>query len=487
MRHRPAVMALFVLLLGACSQLPEYTRPEAPLPARYPPAALAAGDGPGATEIGWRAFFVDPRLRALVSRALDHNRDFRAAVLRVDAARARYRITRSDRLPSVELQGEASAGEGGLRRGGDVGGAGNGGDRDAAGGQGASGADGDSERYYAISVAVPAFELDFWGRVRSLSEAARARFLDSVEARRAFQLSLVADVAETYLVERELAERIAVTERVLGSREETLRLARLLEQAGEGSMLEVQQERALRAQARGQLADLRRQAAQNRNLLDQLVGQPLKATELPPARPLAEQGLDERIAPGLPSELLVYRPDILAAEQRLKAANAEVGAARAAFFPNISLTGALGFASPALDRLFDGDSFNWQAGPALRLPIFQGGRLRGNLALSEAQREIALAEYERTIQTAFREVADALAARRYLAEQLGAQREERDAQAERLRLAELRLRAGEGTSFEVLDARRELFALDQLLVQTYRGRLANAVTLYTALGGGLGW
>jgi multidrug efflux system outer membrane protein len=246
----------------------------------------------------------------------------------------------------------------------------------------------------------------------------------------------------------------------------------------------VVQEQALLTQAQAELAALRRQAAQNANLLQLLVGRPLDAA-LPAPRALGQQGMVRDLPAGLPSDLLVNRPDILAAEQRLIAANADIGAARAAFFPRIALTASAGTASDDLDGLFGGDSFTWSFVPNLLQPLFDAGRNRASLDLAEVRRSIAVVDYERTIQTAFREVADALAARRFLADERAAREAERAAQAERVRLAELRFRAGEASTIESLDARRALFAAEQTLIQARRAELANAVTLYAALGGGL--
>jgi len=472
-------LGLMLALAAGCSQLPDYRRPVAPSAGGYPAELRPAGAARPATETGWRSFFPDPRLQALLAQALESNRDLRAAVLRIEEARAQYRVTRADRLPNLGLRGSARFGENS--------GSGGTGTPDDGGnsteGDGASGRSGVQGRY-RVEAAVTAFELDFWGRVRSLAEAARARYLETVEAQRAFRLGLVADVAEAHLVDLELAERAALAEATVRTRETSLRLARRLEEEGVGSAVEVNQELALLTQARAELAALRRQRAQNLNLLQLLVGRPLDAS-LPPPRPLGGQGIVGDIPAGLPSGLLVARPDILAAEQRLVAANADVGAARAAFFPRIALTASAGTASDDLDGLFGGDGFTWSFVPNLLQPIFDAGRNRASLDLAQARRSLAVVDYERAIQTAFREVADALAARRYLADERAAREAERAAQAERARLAELRFRAGEASTIESLDARRDLFAAEQALIQARRAELSNAVALYAALGGGL--
>lgn len=472
MAKHAAVVAMF--LLAGCSLQPAYERPALPTASAYP-ADTQAGDGQPATEIGWREFFADPRLQGLVATALENNRDLRAAVARIEEARAQYRIQRADQIPSIEATGSA------VRSRTPVGSLGGGG---ATGVPGATAGGAITGNRFSVTAQIPAFELDFWGRVRSLSEAARASYLSTVAAQRAFRISLIGDVASAYLVERELGERIELAQRTLRARREGLEIAKLRLDAGVTSALDYRQTETLLTQAQTELAALQRQQAQNRNALELLVGSPLPA-DLPAPLPLERQQLTDRIAPGLPSDLLTRRPDVIAAEEQLRAANANIGAARAAFFPRISLTGALGFASSELDNLVGEDGLAWSFGPSLSLPIFNAGRNRANLDLAEARRDIAVANYERTVQTAFREVADSLAGRRWLAEQLDAQQRALAAQRDRAELARLRYRNGVANYLEVLDAERELFAAEQQLVQTRRELLANAVSLYVSLGGGL--
>lgn len=469
---RSALPFAALLLLGACSMAPDHRRPELPTAAAYPVDAASPG-GRRATEIAWRDFFADPRLEAIIAAALENNRDLRTAVLRIEEARAQYRIVRADLLPTVDVSGGAT--------------------RSRIGSSGISGgttgtpvvAGGSTTiNRYDVSAGVASFELDFWGRVRSLNDAARATYLSTVEAQRAFRITLIADVADAYLALREFDERIALAERTVTARERGLEIARLRLDAGVTSALDFRQTETLLTQAQTELAALRLQQAQTRNALDLLVGAPLTGS-LPAALPLAQQGIVETISPGLPSELLTNRPDILAAEEQLRAAGANIGAARAAFFPRISLTAVLGFASTALSGLFDDDSFTWSAGPSASVPIFDFGRNAGNLDLAVVRRDISVANYERTIQVAFREVADALAARRFLADQLTAQQRALAAQRDRAELATLRYRNGVAGYIEVLDAERELFAAEQAVVATRRQQLSNAVALYVALGGGL--
>lgn len=462
-----------LLLLSGCTLAPDHQRPALPTAPAYPAGTASAAAGPRATDVAWRDFFADPRLQALIARSLEHNRDLRTAVLRIEEARAQYRIVRADRLPTVEVTGGASRsriGSGEFATGTPT--------------PGAPEVGGTTIDSYEIRAGVSAFELDFWGRVRSLSDAARASYLATVEAQRAFRIGLIADVADAYLRLRELDERTALAEQTVTARSRALEIARLRLDAGVTSALDFRQTETLLTQAESELAALRLQQAQTRNALELLVGTP-QVGVLPPARSLAEQGIVENIAPGLPSDLLASRPDILQAEEQLRAAGANIGAARAAFFPRITLTAVLGFASTALSGLFSDDGFTWSVGPTLSVPIFDFGRNAGNLDLAVARRDISVANYERTIQTAFREVADALAARRFLADQLAAQQRALASQRDRAELAALRYRNGVAGYIEVLDAERELFGAEQAVVQTRRQQLSNAVALYVALGGGL--
>jgi multidrug efflux system outer membrane protein len=348
---------------------------------------------------------------------------------------------------------------------------------------GAPGAEPVSNTRYSIGVGVAGFELDFWGRVRNLSDAARAQYLATIEARRAFHLTLVRDVASAYFGSREADERIALAEATVQSRRDGLRIAKLRLDAGVTSALDFRQAESLLTQAETELAGLRLTKAQNDNFLAVLVGGPV-AGGLPPPVPLSAQKNGVVIAAGVPSELMVTRPDVIAAEERLRAARANIGAARAAFYPSISLTGNLGFASTELGNLLGNDSLGWSFGPSISLPIFDGGARRGNLTVAEARENIAVAEYERTVQQAFREVADALAGRRWLAEQVEAQLRATEAQRQIAMLARTRYREGVANYLEVLDAERNLFTAEQTLIQVRRNELDNLVTLYVALGGG---
>ena len=317
-----------------------------------------------------------------------------------------------------------------------------------------------------------------------MSEAGRAEFLATIQAERAFRLSLIRDVAATYLSSLESAERIRLAEATVESRREGLRIARVRLDAGVTSALDFRQAESLLTQAETELASLRLIQARSDNFLAVLVGGPIVAT-LPDPLPLIRQTSLVMLAARLPSELLVARPDIIAAEERLRAAGANINAARAAFFPSIAVTGNFGFASAALGDLVGNDGLTWRFGPSITLPIFNRGRLRGNLTVAEAREDIAIASYERMIQTAFQEVSDALAGRRYLAEQVAAQERGTVAQRQIADLARTRYREGVVRYLEVLDAERNLFAAEQALLQLRRAEVENLVTLYVALGGGV--
>jgi len=465
---RSVTALLSLAFIAGCSFAPAHVRPELASAPVYP--ADYAGDslaGERATAIGWRDFIEDERLEVLIDSALTNNRDLAVALARVEEARGFYRIQGADRLPTVGVFGDASR------------------NRAGAASQGAGGA-GESVTFdrYSLGVGVSGFELDFWGRVRNLSEAARSRFLSTVQAQRAFRLSLIRQVTATYLASLEAAERIQLAEATVASRREGLEIARVRFEAGITSALDFRQAESLLTQAEAELAALRLTRARTANALAVLVGGSVDG-ELPQPRPLTEQLSDRTLAAGLPSELLVARPDIIAAEEELRATRADIGAARAAFFPTISLTGSLGYASGELSDLLGEDGLTWSFGPSVNLPIFDNGRRRGNLAVAEAREDAAIAGYERTIQAAFQEVADALAGRRYLAEQAEAQVRTTEAQREIAELARTRYEEGVVNYLQVLDAERNLFAAEQALLQLRRVEADNLISLYVALGGGM--
>lgn len=456
---------MLVMALAGCSLAPEYQRPAAPVPMDWPATQkVGAGDTAKAAAIAadWRAFFPDPRLQGLIAAALENNRDLRIAVARVEEARAIAGIARADRFPTVDLAAQRAASL-------------------TPADLSATGRQLNSQRY-DVNLAVTSFELDFWGRVKSLDEAGRANFLASDYARQAFQLSLVADVANAWLSLLEFNERLALAQATLKSRDETRGLIARRRDVGLAGDLDYLQADGAYQNARAETASLARSQAAAENALRLLVGAALPAAT---GATLAQPGLVAEMAVGLPSDTLLARPDVAAAEQKLIAANANIGAARAAFLPKIVLTAALGTASRGLSGLFDAGSGAWSFTPALRLPLFDAGRNADNFDLATARKNIAVAEYERAIQQAFREVADLLAARSQLTEQLQAQEANVGAQNQRLRIVEARYQAGISSHLELLDAQREHFAAQQSALTVRRQSLATAAGFYKALGGGI--
>jgi multidrug efflux system outer membrane protein len=449
-------------VLGGCSLAPTYERPPAPVEAAYP-ADAGGSKELQAVNLGWRQFFPDQRLQALIVAALENNRDLRTAALNIEEARAQYQITRADLLPNLNVSGSASRAR-------------------TAASQSLTGQSFISNSYQ-VGLAVPAYELDFFGRVRSLKDAALASYLSTEEAQKSAQISLVAQVAQAYLAERSYAEQLLLAEQTLKSREDNIQLAQKRLDVGASSALDFRLTQTLVESARVAKAQLERQRAQAENALTLLVGK--KVGGLPPAQLLSDEKIVTDIPAGLPSDLLANRPDIRSAEQTLIGANANIGAARAAFFPKITLTGNLGSASSTLGRLFDSGSGAWSFGPQLSLPIFDFGRNSANLDLTEVRKNKAVVSYEKTIQTAFREVADALVARGSLDDQVKAQEAFLSAQQERLKLTDLRFKNGIASSLDQLDAQRDLFSAQQALIQARQLRLNNAIDLYKALGGGL--
>jgi multidrug efflux system outer membrane protein len=456
----PAMAAIAALLAGCAALAPPFAVPALPVAAVY--AADAPQDGVSAAAVGWRDYFSDPPLQALIELALANNRDLRSAVLRVDEARAAYGIERAQRFPAIDAQ----AGVDRSRTPADL----------NLTGKPLVVSD------YQVGLGLASWEIDFWGRVRDLHDAALENYLASDAARRAASVGLVAEVANAYLALRALDERIALAQQTIASRAESFRIFTRRVEVGSTSRLNLTQVQTLLTQAQALGAQLEQARAAQFNALTLLVGAPLTLA--------AESGrLDERptfreLRPELPSDLLVQRPDIVAAEHQLKAANANIGAARAAFFPRIALTGSLGTASAELDGLFAAGSKAWIFSPSIALPIFDGGLRRNNLSLAETRRDLAVANYEKTVQTAFRDVSDALSARHWLLRQVAIARTALATQTERARLAQLRYDSGAAAFLDVLDAQRDLLDAEQQLVQTRRALLSSHVSLYAALGGG---
>ncbi len=456
------VLALATTVLGACSLIPAFERPAAPVPASFPLTAAAA-DAAQADAIAWRDYFADARLRELIALALDNNRDLRVAVLNIERSRAQYGIQRAALFPSIA----AGGGQNAQRVPGDL---------NASGEPVVS-------RQYSANLGFASYELDFFGRVRSLEEQALQTYLGTEQARRSAQISLIAEVANTWLRRAADQERLALARRTLETRQKSLDLTQRSFDAGAVSALDLHQAETLLQTARADAARTVALVAQDENALALLVGTGVPAERL-------SDGLDQAVASvaelpaGVPSEVLSRRPDVVQAEYALRAANASIGAARAAFFPSISLTANVGTASASLDGLFASGSRAWSFMPQIRLPIFEAGRLQASLDVAEIQRDINVAQYEKAIQSAFREVADALAERATLAEQLDAQRKLVDAATKSFELSEARYKAGVDSYLGLLEAQRSLYGAEQALIAARLSDASNRVTLYKVLGGG---
>ena len=449
------------LALGACSLAPTYQRPATPVPSQYPGATAQESV---ASLPPWRDFFRDARLQALIALALNNNRDLRIAVQRVDQARAQFGIAQSSQLPTIGVQGTGQSTRlpPNMRNG---------------------GADSPSvTNNYIAGVGMTAFELDFFGRVRNLSEAAYQQYLSTDEARRTVQLTLIAQTAEAYFNLRSAQSMLDLMNKTLQARQGTLKLVQARFDAGVASDLDL-------AQAQGQVDSVKadqvaaeRAMAQANNALQLLLGTTPPA-DLPAPAPFGGAQLVSALPAGLPSQLLERRPDIIGAEHDLKAADAQIGAARAAFFPRITLTGLLGFASPELGALFGGSQRYWQYSPQIQMPIFSGG-VKGGLDYAKASQRIAVASYEKAIQTAFREVADGLAGEATYSRQLDALRSTEAAALRSLKLAQLRYETGVDSFLQIQSAQIALYGVQQQFIQVGASALANRVELYKALGGG---
>jgi multidrug efflux system outer membrane protein len=464
-------LLLAISLIG-CTLAPRYERPALPVPDRFPGAAgsLAAADQ------GWRKVFGDPRLQALIALALASNRDLRVAALNIEVARAQYRIQRAGLFPALDARASWTR----FHSGGALAGSGAG----SSSSSGASAAPGSifPPSIYALGVSA-AYEVDLFGRVRSLTAQAREQYLGTACAHRAMHLSLVGQVVTQYLAERSLAEQYEIAVRTEATTRRTYELTRQLFELGQRSAVELRATEAQWQSARGELPRLTRQWTQALDALVVLVGQPLPASLPAPQRLSAERMIAD-LAPGLPSQTLLRRPDVLEAEHALRAANASIGAARAALFPDISLTGFAGTLSAALQHLFGSGTGFGVISAMITQPVFHGGANLANLDLADAQKRIQIARYEQTIQVAFREVADALVARETYDRELVAQAAQVAAQQARFDLTLQRYRAGVASYLEVLAAQDDLYAAQQRLIVLRADRLTNLADLYRALGGG---
>ena len=502
MINRNIVLALLAATsLAGCNLAPKYVRPVGAVPAALPQGGVypaAATDAPDVTRIGWRTFFTDERLRGTIAQGLDNNRDLRIAAANVLQARAQYRISRADLVPSTtisgsgtytnNIQGAAGALGGAAGGGTSGGGAGAGAGAGAGGGgvgtgTGVGGASSNLE-FYSVNAGFSAFELDLFGRVRNLNRAALEQYFATEEAQRSTRISLIAEIATAWLTLASDQDQLRISQGSLKSFEQSLELTRAQFRIGVASELEARQAETTYQAARNDIAVLKTRVAQDKNALDLLVGAPVTPELLPQGLGNGDAAL-QVLPAGVASDVLLRRPDVLQAEHQLIAQNANIGAARAALFPRISLTATLGTISTALSSLFAGGSFTYTGAPSVSLPLFDGGRLRGNVDVARAQQQSAVSTYEKTVQTAFREVADALAQRGTIDEQIAAQTARVEAANVALRISDARYRAGVESFLTTLDSQRTAYAAQQQLVTTRLNRGSNLVELYRSLGGGL--
>lgn len=455
--------------LSGCTLMPSYERPAAPVPADYPTGGAAgAAASPAAADIGWRDFFAGEHLQQIIALALSNNRDLRVAVLNIEKSRAQLRIRESELFPAVNASGSGSGSA--SRTPSDL----------SQTGQA------DIVRQYSADVGFSAYELDLFGRVRSLNTQAAQQFLATEEARRATHISLVAEVVSDYLTLAADQERLKLAQSTFQSQSDSYGLTQRSYEVGSASGLSLRQAQTSVERARVDVARYTSQVAQDRNALALVVGTQVPDDLLPTglADAVAALGTRSDVPAGLPSALMQRRPDVLQAEHELQAANANIGAARAAFYPSITLTASAGSSSSELGNLFKAGSGVWSFAPQISLPIFDGGRNRGNLDSARISRDIGVAQYEKAIQTAFREVADALAQRGTLHQQLDAQQALVDATDESYKLSDARFRRGVDSYLNVLDSQRSLYDAQQNLIGTQLSRVLNLVTLYKVLGGG---
>lgn len=479
---RPTLLALLVAsALSGCSLVPTYERPELAVPATLPVAETGGASAPASNvaQVPWTQYFPDARLQGLIRRALDNNRDLRVAVLNIEQLRAAYQIQNADRFPTLNGVINGSRGP-------------------------------SSASPYPLTtsltggVSLASFELDLFGRVKALSDVASAQVLASEEARKSVHISLVASVANGYYALWADRWQLALAEQTLATRQDSLRLLQLKFDNGVLNELDLRSAQSLVEAAKVTRAQAQRQWAQDVSALSVLLGQSVPADLLPPAPQLDAQSLGRtansqaaaqvvqgtlwpalsELPTGLSSDVLLQRPDIAQAEQQLIAANANIGAARAARFPRISLTASAGVVSDSLSGLFDDGRNAWNFAPSLSVPLFDMGRAAAGVDSAKVKRDMAVAQYDKAVQTAFKEVADALVARRTYAEQADAQLAQAQAEAARLRLATLRYDTGVANQLDLLDAQRSLFTAQQALIAAQLARQQAHISVYKALGGG---
>jgi len=461
------ILAVTLALCG-CAMIPKYVRPVAPVQDRYP--GVAQTNESNAAGIAWRDFFADERLKKIIELALLNNRDLRVAILNVEQNRAQYRVTRSASFPTVDAAGSFTRSKSSLTG-------------FQQGSAGSLETQTSTSSQWSASLGTTAYEVDLWGRVRSLNKQALEKYFATAEAQRNARISLVSEVADEYFALREAGEQLQLARQTLAAVRESYDLNKANFDAGASSELDLRTAEGQVETARINVLTYERQRAQAENYLALLVGEPLPA-DLPNPRPFNDTNLVADVPAGLPSELMQRRPDILEAEHTLKAANANIGAARAAFFPTIALTASVGSTSSQLSQLFGSGTGVWSFSPQITLPIFTGGKNLADLDSAKVGARIEIANYQKAIQTAFREVSDALVARDSYASQIVVEAALINAQQRRYELANLRYRQGEDTYLNVLSAQQDLYSAQQGQIAAQYNKLASQISLYKALGGG---
>ncbi|RJP89632.1 MAG: efflux transporter outer membrane subunit [Desulfobacteraceae bacterium] len=465
--RKKIILSLGVFLfIGGCTMSPKYTQPPAPIPGEWPQSEAykvmqVAPGGPAASELSWKEFFTDLKLQQIIGTALNNNRDLRLAALNVERARALYGIQRAELLPTVN-----AVGTGGKQR---------------ISANLINPSDSRTSEQYNVGMGIALWEIDFFGRIRSLNDQALEEYLATDEARRGAQIALVSEVARVYLTLAADLENLKLAKSTLASQQAAYDLIKRQYEVGVASELDLRQAQIPVDSARGDVARFTQMTAQDQNALNLLAGSKVSQDLLP--SDLARYNPSKEIFAGLSSAALLNRPDIMAAENRLKGSYAFIGAARAAFFPRISLTTSIGTASNDLSGLFSSGTDTWSFTPLITVPIFDA-RTWAAYRVSKAQQEIALTQYEKTIQSAFREVADSLAVQGTVDQQVAAQQSLTGAVAETYRLSNQRYAKGIDNYLGVLDAQRSLYAAQQGLISLRLAKLANQVRLYAVLGGG---
>ena len=452
-KQSTSIVCAGLLALTGCTMVPKYERPAAPVAAQFP--GVTQYNVSRAADIGWQNVFADERLKQLITLALTNNLDLRVAMLNVEQSRAQYRVTRSASFPTVDSSGSYTR----------------------------SGSFSTASDSWSASLGSTAYEVDLFGRVRSLNRQALEKYFATAEAKRSAQITLVSEVADEYFALREAEEQLQLARQTLTAVQESYDLNKATFDAGASSELDLRTADGQVQTAKINVLTYERQRAQAENYLVLLIGQPLPA-DLSAPRPFGDTNLVAEVPAGLPSELVQRRPDILEAEHTLKAANANVGAARAAFFPTVTLTGSIGTTSSEFEKLFGSGTGVWSFSPQVTVPIFTGGQNRADLDSAKVSTRIEVANYQKAIQTAFREVADALVAGSSYASQIVAEAALINAQQRRYDLANLRYRQGEDTYLNVLSAQQDLYSAQQGQIAAQYNKLSSQISLYKALGGG---